>query len=104
MDSAKPTKNQLNPLIIADIVQFVSQRCGVTDTVGNISDFFLIQNNAPNIYFKFVVRSAITTKCADENKMFRQRMEKKRKVLHSMENANKENDLDVKLTPQNVTL
>lgn len=36
MDSSKPTKNQLNALIISDIVQFVSQRCGVTDTAGNI--------------------------------------------------------------------
>ncbi|KAG4070063.1 hypothetical protein HA402_013723 [Bradysia odoriphaga] len=85
MDSTKPTKNQLNALIIADIVQFVSQRCGVTDTA---------------------VRSAITTKCADENKMFRQRMEKKRKVLHSMENSNnKENsDVDVKMISHNSTL
>lgn len=34
-------------------------------------------------------------KCADENKMFRKRMEKKKKVLQSMDN--KENDVDVKM-------
>lgn len=69
MDSSKPTKNQLDRNIIADIVQFVSKRCNVTDTA---------------------VRSSITTKCADENKMMRQRTEKQRKVLVKIEN-NKEN-------------
>lgn len=34
MDSSKPTKNQLNALIISDVVQFVSNKCGVTDTAG----------------------------------------------------------------------
>lgn len=65
MESSKPTKNQLDPLIIADIVSYVSKRCKVTDTA---------------------VRSSITTKCADENKMLRQRMEKNRKVLMKIEN------------------
>lgn len=59
----------MNPSIIADIVQYVSKRCGVTDTA---------------------VRSSITTKCADENKMLRQRTDKKRKALVKIEN-NKEN-------------
>lgn len=69
MDSSKPTKNQLDPSIIADIVQFVSKKCNVSDTA---------------------VRSSITTKCADENKMLRQRADKKRKALVKIEN-NKEN-------------
>lgn len=56
---------QLDPKIIADIVQYVSKRCRVTDTA---------------------VRSSITTKCADENKMMRQRMEKDRQVLAKLEN------------------
>lgn len=68
MESSKPTKCQLDPNIIADIVQYVSKRCKVSDTA---------------------VRSSITTKCADENKMMRQRMEKDRKVLVKI--ANKEN-------------
>lgn len=50
------------------------------------------------------VRSAITTKCADENKMLRQRTEKKRKVLQSMENSNKENGVDIKVMSHNVTM
>lgn len=69
MDSSKPTKNQLDPNIIADIVQYVSKRCSVSDTA---------------------VRSSITTKCADENKMLRQRTDKKRKALIKIE-SNKEN-------------
>lgn len=69
MDSSKPTKNQLDPRIIADIVQYVSKKCNVTDTA---------------------VRSSITTKCADENKMLRQRRDKQRKALVKIEN-NKEN-------------
>lgn len=31
-------------------------------------------------------------------------MEKKRKVLQAMENSNKENGVDVKMIPQNLTL
>lgn len=65
IESSKPTKNQLNPKIIADIVQYVAKRCKVTDTA---------------------VRSSITTKCADENKMMRQRNDKNRKTLVKIEN------------------
>ncbi|XP_055322083.1 protein insensitive-like [Sitodiplosis mosellana] len=65
IESSKPTKNQLNPKIIADIVQYVAKRCKVTDTA---------------------VRSSITTKCADENKMMRQRNDKNRKSLVKIEN------------------
>lgn len=39
MDSSKPTKNQLDAIIISDIVQFVAQKCGVTDTAGNNINF-----------------------------------------------------------------
>lgn len=56
---------KLDAKIIADIVQYVAKRCRVTETA---------------------VRSAITTKCADENKMMRQRLEKDRHVLCKIEN------------------
>ncbi|XP_031631493.1 protein insensitive-like [Contarinia nasturtii] len=65
IESSKPTKNQLNPKIIADIVHYVAKRCKVTETA---------------------VRSSITTKCADENKMMRQRADKTRKALMKLEN------------------
>lgn len=71
IDSEKPVKDRLNPEIIADIVQMVTRRCHVNDTA---------------------VRSAITTKCADENKMLRQRTERARKILEAEEAANKENE------------
>lgn len=69
IESSKPTKNQLNPKIITDIVHYVGKRCKVSDTA---------------------VRSSITTKCADENKMMRQRNDKNRKTLVKI-NENKEN-------------
>lgn len=57
--------------IIGDIVYYVAERCGVNDTA---------------------VRSSITTKCADENKMMRQRMEKaRRQSIKTEPNENKEN-------------
>lgn len=71
IDTQKPVKDKLNPEIIADIVQLVTRRCHVNDTA---------------------VRSAITTKCADENKMLRQRTERERKALAAEEAANKENE------------
>lgn len=57
--------------IIGDIVSYVAKRCNVSETS---------------------VRSSITTKCADENKMMRQRMEKERRQSIKIEpNENKEN-------------
>ncbi|XP_065358634.1 probable serine/threonine-protein kinase kinX [Calliphora vicina] len=56
MDCDKPMKNQLEPLKVADIIHLVMEHTQLTAKE---------------------VRNAITTKCADENKMFRQR-EKKR--------------------------
>lgn len=58
MDCAKPLKNKLDPLKVADIIEVVTLNSSVTPKD---------------------VRSAITTKCADENKMFRQREKKKSK-------------------------
>lgn len=55
MDAGKPLKRKLDPKIIADIIHYVTKRCNVTETA---------------------VRSSITTKCADENKMLRQRKSK----------------------------
>lgn len=46
--------SRLDPKIIADIVEIVSEKCGVSASI---------------------VRTAITTKCADENKMMRKRMQ-----------------------------
>lgn len=71
IESSKPTKHQLDPLIIGDIVSYVAKRCNVSETS---------------------VRSSITTKCADENKMMRQRMEKERRQSIKTEpTENKEN-------------
>lgn len=50
--NSKPQKRRLDPAIIIDIIETVSKYCGVKESV---------------------VRSAITTKCADENKMLRAR-------------------------------
>lgn len=58
MDCAKPLKNKLDPLKVADVIEVVTLNASVTPKD---------------------VRSAITTKCADENKMFRQREKKKSK-------------------------
>lgn len=56
--------------IIGDIVSYVAKRCNVSETS---------------------VRSSITTKCADENKMMRQRIEKERRQSIKTEPENKEN-------------
>lgn len=70
MDTGRPTKNQLNPTIISDIIECVVKRCNVTEAV---------------------VRSSITTKCADENKMLRQRESRAaRGVLRPVENTKRE--------------
>lgn len=58
MGCAKPLKNKLDPLKVADVIEVVTLNASVTPKD---------------------VRSAITTKCADENKMFRQREKKKSK-------------------------
>ncbi|GLV35053.1 insensitive [Carabus blaptoides fortunei] len=52
-----PAKMKLDPVKVSDIVEIVSARCGVSESM---------------------VRGAITTKCADENKMFKKRLEKSR--------------------------
>ncbi|XP_028900059.1 uncharacterized protein LOC114804714 [Zeugodacus cucurbitae] len=49
-DHNKPLKKMLNPLVIQDIIFAVTRRCRVSDKE---------------------VRNAITTKCADENKMWK---------------------------------
>nr|CAH7734480.1 unnamed protein product [Callosobruchus chinensis] len=52
----KQKKTRLDPPIINDIIEVVSKKCKVPETL---------------------VRSAITTKCADENKLYRKRLQKK---------------------------
>ncbi|KXJ75781.1 hypothetical protein RP20_CCG011072 [Aedes albopictus] len=54
-DRAKPVKDKLDQRIIADIIAIVAKRCNVSEPM---------------------VRTAITTKCADENKMSRMKQYK----------------------------
>ncbi|XP_068617776.1 uncharacterized protein [Battus philenor] len=61
----KPAKKRLNPAIINDIVQTVVDRCSVSESL---------------------VRTSITTKCADESKMWRGRMDKNIKKQKDQEN------------------
>ncbi|XP_039756536.1 early boundary activity protein 2-like isoform X3 [Pararge aegeria] len=62
----KPAKKKLDPVLVSDIVQTVVERCRVPENV---------------------VRTSITTKCADESKMFRTRQQNKKK----RKSAKKEN-------------
>ncbi|XP_023296529.2 protein insensitive-like [Lucilia cuprina] len=65
-DHGKPIKQQLDPLIVADIIFAVTRKCKASDKE---------------------VRNAITTKCADENKMMKLQMNKRT----PMREMNKEN-------------
>ncbi|KNC26955.1 hypothetical protein FF38_12707 [Lucilia cuprina] len=65
-DQGKPLKQMLDPLIIADIIFAVTRKCNVSDKE---------------------VRNAITTKCADENKMMKLQINKRT----PMRGINKEN-------------
>lgn len=65
-DQNKPVKDGLDPGIIADIVHIVSKYCGVSESQ---------------------VRTAITTKCADENKMYKQRKQQEKKQQFKQPNA-----------------
>ncbi|XP_044253162.1 uncharacterized protein LOC123004113 [Tribolium madens] len=55
ISSNKQTKMRLNPTIISDIIEIVTKKCLVSEPL---------------------VRNAITTKCADENKMYKKRLER----------------------------
>ncbi|XP_037927525.1 protein insensitive [Teleopsis dalmanni] len=66
-DHCKPLKKMLNPLIIADVIFAVTRKCGVSEKE---------------------VRTAITTKCADENKMRKLQIIKQNRTLREI---NKEN-------------
>ncbi|EFA07785.1 hypothetical protein TcasGA2_TC005343 [Tribolium castaneum] len=55
ISSNKQTKMRLNPTIISDIIEIVMKKCLVSEPL---------------------VRNAITTKCADENKMYKKRLER----------------------------
>ncbi|XP_021192887.3 protein insensitive [Helicoverpa armigera] len=71
----KPAKKKLDPALVNDIVQTVVERCCVPENV---------------------VRTSITTKCADESKMFRTRENNKKKRSHKVnrENIPPESDSD----------
>lgn len=65
-DQNKPVKTSLDPNIIGDIVHIVSKYCDVTESQ---------------------VRTAITTKCADENKMFKQRKQQEKRQQFKQPNV-----------------
>ncbi|KAJ3645451.1 hypothetical protein Zmor_023106 [Zophobas morio] len=67
ISSNKQTKMRLNPTIISDIIEVITKKCLVSESL---------------------VRNAITTKCADENKMYKKRLEKRK----DDKAANDEND------------
>ncbi|RZC42193.1 uncharacterized protein BDFB_009513, partial [Asbolus verrucosus] len=56
ISSNKQTKMRLNPTIISDIIEVITRKCAVSESL---------------------VRNAITTKCADENKMYKKRLGKR---------------------------
>ncbi|KAH0815622.1 hypothetical protein GEV33_007169 [Tenebrio molitor] len=55
ISSNKQTKMRLDPVVISDIIEVITKKCLVSESL---------------------VRNAITTKCADENKMYKKRLEK----------------------------
>ncbi|XP_063625572.1 protein insensitive-like [Cydia splendana] len=61
----KPAKKRLDPELVNDIVQVVVERSGVNASL---------------------VRTSITTKCADESKMYRSRQQNKKKRPSNQEN------------------
>ncbi|XP_072945107.1 uncharacterized protein [Epargyreus clarus] len=61
----KPAKKKLNSSLVNDIVQTVVDKCHVPESV---------------------VRTSITTKCADESKMFRSRQQNKKKRVSNKRN------------------
>ncbi|XP_047992020.1 early boundary activity protein 1-like [Leguminivora glycinivorella] len=61
----KPAKKRLNPELVNDIVQTVVEKSKVNASL---------------------VRTSITTKCADESKMYRNRQKNKKKRLSNQEN------------------
>ncbi|XP_061719216.1 early boundary activity protein 1-like [Cydia pomonella] len=61
----KPAKKRLDPELVNDIVQIVVERSGVNASL---------------------VRTSITTKCADESKMYRSRQQNKKKRPSDQEN------------------
>ncbi|XP_014371203.2 protein insensitive-like [Papilio machaon] len=63
----KPAKKQLNPMLVNDIVQTVVDNCRVPESV---------------------VRTSITTKCADESKMLRSRMRKNKRDCDIIDREN----------------
>lgn len=72
MDSGRPIKDQLNPLVVSDIIECVVRRCDVNASI---------------------VRASVTAKCANENTMLKQRQKRvekqkalKRQVLGDAEN------------------
>ncbi|CAG9788804.1 unnamed protein product [Diatraea saccharalis] len=69
----KPAKMCLDPKKISDIIIEVMDRFDVKENL---------------------VRSIITTKCADESKMFRTRMEKMKKAVPKQQNIKKQNECD----------
>lgn len=72
MDCDKPMKNQLDTQKVADIIHLVTQHTNLTAKE---------------------VRNAITTKCADENKMYRQREKKRLNAELKLQQQKKQQEL-----------
>ncbi|KAJ8715973.1 hypothetical protein PYW08_013258 [Mythimna loreyi] len=72
---SKKTKRRLNPMLVDDIVKTVARRCRIAESI---------------------VRLTITTKCADESKMLRDREKKrtKHKTTGNRENIPPDSDCD----------
>jgi hypothetical protein len=79
-DRSKPVKEKLDQNIINDIIQIITRKCGVHESQ---------------------VRTAITTKCADENKMMRSR-EGKNKFEANVEEKFKAPSLNVNDDKENM--
>lgn len=82
IDSDKAVKKQLDSKIISDVIQCVMMNCKVSETA---------------------VRSSITTKCADENKMMRQRQDKNRKALNPINGTNLKLNKENRISNTSVT-
>ncbi|CAG9564582.1 unnamed protein product [Danaus chrysippus] len=78
----KPAKKKLDPMLVNDIVQTVVEKCCVPENV---------------------VRTSITTKCADESKMFRTREQNKKKKTSKKENITPDDESELTMTTVMIT-
>lgn len=67
---------RLDPTVISDVIEIVTKKCHVSESL---------------------VRNAITTKCSDENKMYKRRQEKMENIDREFDNL--ENEAAVVVNP-----